>query len=159
MTPDQFFTKLKTYFQGLEWGSSGNKIFGNNVFVVPEIPIQQISAYRSPSLFILDLGVKHYPEAPGIGDLKFGLFPFIENVQSAYGEGSMLSANRTADTSNGVGLLPLESEYLAQMLEVTSLDSAKILLLESNSVKTQTIKNNFPLVLRGYLFKVLVSYY
>jgi len=158
MTPKQFFTRLQTDLKALVWEGTANKIFGTSVWVVPEIPIRQLSEWSAPSCFILDQGFVNDGEHPGIGTQNFGITFFVENVQQNMGEGGILSANRVANTSAGAGSLDIEEELIMYFIEKLSL-TTKIMIVEKSKPKLQIVANNNPLLLNRWTFRTLLGYY
>lgn len=158
MTPKQFFERFKADLRAMVWTGTANKIFGNAVFVTPGIPIMQIGQYQSPSCFLIDSSVTPDPEHPGLLYQKGMFVLYVRNVASNYGEGAMLSANRTANTSQGVGSFDLAEEVVLQIIKKITL-TTKILLVEKAFAKHQYIKGNLPLVFRVYTFEILLSIY
>lgn len=158
MTPKTFFSALRTWLRGLVWAGTSNKIFGDNVYMVPTLPIQQLARLQSPTAFIVDLGAIVDPIHPQLIDQNFSLSIWLENVQSEWGEGALLSACRTANTSKGAGLLDIEEALIPQLEQLTSLSSTKILLVEKAKTRLEITQNNFPLLTRVWTFSCLLSF-
>lgn len=156
MTPNTFFTRLKTLLQGMTWTGTSTKIFGNNVFVVSEIPGFPLPQIVSPTCYIVEGAYKSHEEHPNIVFQKFNLVYFVENVQSIFGEGGVLDANRTANTSQGVGYLNLEAEVETQVIKTITLTD-KIYIVEDGAIKAQTVRGNSPLVYRLHSYSVLLN--
>jgi len=158
MTPKQFFTRLKTDLKALVWEGTSNKIFGDAVRIVPEIPIRQLNEWSAPFCFILDQGFVNHREHPGIGTQNFAITFFVENIQQNMGESAILSSNRVADTSFGAGTLDIEEELITYFIEKLSL-TTKIMIVEKNKPKVQLIGGNPPLLLSRWTFRTLLGYY
>lgn len=158
MTPKQLFQRLQTNLKAMVWGVTANRVFGDDVYIVPEFPIQQISWFRPPAAFIIDTGAVCDPEHPGLMTQAFSITILVENYQHPMGEGVMVGANRVANTSGGAGILDIEDEFLDKFTEITSM-TTKILLVEKNSPKVQFVKGNTPLIIRAFPCTAIVSIY
>lgn len=156
MTPKNFFTYLRTWLRAQVWTGT-TKIFGDNVFVVPTLPAQQLSRFQSPTCFIVDLGASVDNAHPRLLDQNFSIAIWVENVQSEFGEGAMLSACRTASTSKGAGLLDIEEAIFPAICNITDLTSTKIMIVEKAKTKLEITQNNFPLVTRVWTMSCLLS--
>jgi len=110
MTPKELFSRLQTELQAMTWGVTANQIFGEQVFVVPELPIQQIHRYSNGACFVVDGGAAVDPDHPQVLTQNFSVTVFVENVNSAYGEAVMLGGNRVANTTAGAGKFDIELE-------------------------------------------------
>lgn len=155
MTPYQFFTRLQDQLKDFVWPGTSNKIFAF-VAVVPSINLYRLNQFVSPTCFIVDHGATNDEEHPEILHQRFQLSFFVENIQDEYGTCAMLGANRTANTSKGVGLLQLEEEVLGQIIDILSL-TTKVMLVERGSPKPQIISGNFPLIFRNFQFRILLG--
>ena len=158
MTPHQFFTRLKTWLRALVWENTVNKVFGNAVFITVKLPIMQISQYQSPCCFIIDKGAISHPEHPGLLTQNGQMIIYVENVQSNYGEGGIMDACRTANTSRGAGILSIKENLLNQLVELTAL-TTKLTLVETSQPPMQTLAHNEPLALCFITFKAFLSIY
>jgi len=156
MTPESFFTDLKSYLSGLEW-SAGVKLFGDSVYVVPNTPIEQIASFMSPSAFVIDAGFAPDEAHPNIGTQNFNLQVFVENIQSAHGEGAMLGANRTAATSLGAGVIQIQQKLLKSLTGLISLSGTKIMVVERSLPAPVFVRANLPLVFRMLAGRVLLE--
>jgi len=156
MTPATFFAELRTYLQGLEW-SVGVKLFGDSVYVVPNTPIEQISSYMSPSAFVIDAGYAPDAAHPQIGVQNFNIQVFVENIQSAHGEGAILGANRTPSTSLGAGVISIQQQLLKSLTGLTSLSGTKIMIVERSLPQPVFVRGNIPLVFRMLAGRVLLE--
>jgi len=158
MTPYAFFLDLRTWLRGLVWTGTTNKIFGDNVYIVPTFPMQQLARLQAPTCFIADLGASINPIHPQLLDQNFSIAIWLSNVQSEWGEGSILSACRTVNTSLGAGLLQIENELLPQIYKNTAFSSTKIMIVEKAKTRLELTQNNFPLVSRVWTFSCLLSF-
>ncbi len=158
MTPKDFFTNLQTWLQGLVWTGTSNKIFGNNVYIIPAFPTQQLTRFQSPMCFLMDLGAVVNDVHPRLIEQNFSLAIWIENVQSAFGEGSLLSACRTVNTSLGAGLFDIEQAIFPQICDIIAFSSTKIMIVEKAKTKLEITQNNFPIVSRVWTLSCLLSF-
>ena len=157
MTPFEFFSRLRAHLKDVVWSGTSNKIFGNNVFVVPELPIQQLPTFSSPCCFVTDQGAVNYGHHDQLYTQNFSIAVFVENTGDRYGEAVLLSGNRTVNTSVGAGLLEIEENLINDLRQVEELSSAKIVLKSKSKVKTQFVKKNTPLSFRSLAFSAFVS--
>lgn len=159
MTPKELFQRFQAWLEALEWTGTSNKIFGEAIWIVVEIPIMQLSRYPNPCGFIVDQGFVHHPEHPQIITQNFSLSVFVENIQSAFSESALVGACRTADTSSGAGILDLEKELLTQITKIDELVS-QVFLVERSAPKPQKVSGaNWPLALRPFVFQALCNLY
>ena len=158
MTPKQLFERLQDNLQALVWEGTSNLVFGENIYVVPEVPIQQLPDLISPTAFIVDKRFVNDTEHPGIGFQNFALTCFVENVSSRFGQASMLDGNRVTNTSKGVGTLNLADEVYSYLFSVTAL-TTKIHILEKSAPTPMGIKGNYPLVTFSLNLSAFVSIY
>lgn len=159
MTPKQLLQRVQTELKAMVWGVTANKVFGDSVYITPEVPIQQLALYQSPTAFIIDQGAPCDGEHPGILYQSFSVTIFVENYQCAKGEGAMVGAIRTANTSQGAGILDIEDEFLSKVIEIITM-TTKAMLVEKNVPKAQIVGgNNFPAVLRAFNFTAITSIY
>jgi hypothetical protein len=133
-----------------------NKIFGENVFIVPVFPGQMIFQIVSPTCYIVPGDVKFHAEHPNILFQRFQMYFFVENVMSEFGQAALVGANRTANTSRGVGIFDLDNEVMTQ-LKKTILLTSKISIVEESSGRLQYAQSNIPLVYKSYMMSVLLN--
>lgn len=157
MTPKNFFTYLQTFIKGLVWTGTTTKIFGDNVYFVPDTPIEHLSRFQNPSCFILDTGATMHSEHPNLIYQTFTLMVFVENLNSAWGEGVLMSANRVINTSSGAGLIDIESELIPALIKTITLNSSKISIVEKNKVKQSVISGNKPNATRVWGFETILT--
>ena len=136
MTPKIFFTRLQNALKLLVWTGTSNKIFGENVFVVATMPGMPLAQIVSPTAYVIEGGFKPHDEHPQIIFQNFQIALFIENIQSEFGQSSILGANQTTSTSRGVGMLDLEREVLDNVIKMISLTD-KISIIETGAGKAQ----------------------
>ncbi|RLD10047.1 MAG: hypothetical protein DRI56_03225 [Chloroflexota bacterium] len=159
MTPKQLFERLRDWLQTITWSGTSNKIFGDAVHIVPEVPIQQLARFRSPVAFLVDQGFVCDPDHPGVVTQNFSLVVFVENLNDPYGECAMIGANRVASTSTGAGILDIEDAILDQIFNITEL-TAKLMLVEKSAAKQQKVAgSNYPSVMRTFSFSCLLGLY
>jgi len=151
------FVNLRTHLRGTAWTGTANEVFGDEVYIVPRVPMENLSRFGMPCCFILDKGSDFYDQHPGLEEQKFQLVVFQENVADPYGEGVVLSANRTANTSKGAGILEIEQEIVRSLKSVTALSSAKITLRHRNKIEVAMVKENEPSVFRSLTFSAFTS--
>ena len=157
MTPYAFFTALRTFFRGAVWTGSANKIFGDNVYIVPTFPIGQINRFQNPMCFIVDLGGHIYPAHPQLIEQNFSIGIWVTNVQSEWGEGALLSACRTSNTSIGAGLLEIENDLMPQIYKTTAFSSTKVMIVEKAKTRIDLTNDNFPLLSRVWTMQALLD--
>lgn len=158
MQPKEFFTQLKQTIKDIDWPTTNNSVFGENVHVVPQIPINTINEWRVPICFIVDDGAKVYINNPELIEQKFSLHIFTSNQNDNFGEAMLLGANATEDTSMGAGLLDLEEAVIDSLINKTAVNSKKISLLSKSKIKTKEARGNAPFCFRELVFDVLLSY-
>jgi len=158
MTPKELITRVQTLIKGLTW-SVGNYVFGQNVFVVPEFPMQQLSQMVTPCCFIIETGQQSHLQHEGIIEQKFNVLILIQNVGDNMGGLALLGGNRVANTSSGAGVYDIELKIIEAMRDATSLSSAKVTLEGTSRMKLNSVKNNAPLVVRTLKFKSRVYLY
>jgi len=158
MTPKELITGVQTLIQELTW-SAGNFVFGKNVYVVPEFPIQQLSQLVTPCCFIIEMGQKSHAQHEGIIDETFNVLILIQNIGDNMGGNALLGGNRVANTSSGAGVYDTELKVLEAMRDSTILSTAKVVLEGSSRTKLGLVKGNAPLVIRTLRFKSRVYLY
>lgn len=159
MTPKELFERLQDWLQSLTWGATSNKIFGDSVFVVVEIPIEQLARFRHPSAFVVDQGYVAHPEHPLIGLQNFSIDIFAENLQDAMTESIVLGSNRVAATSPGAGVLDIFDELISKIFDIETLSSTQISIVEKSTPKPAIMKGNIPLLTRSLSCVARVSLY
>jgi len=152
MTPKTFFTELQNTLKLLVWTGTSSKIFGDNVYIVADTPLSHLNRFQSPSCFIMDLGGQLDDEHPNLLFQKFSLMLFVENNNNVWGEGVMLSSNRTINTSQGAGLFDIEEVLIPSLIKTVTLNAVKIQVLEKSKSKQATISGNLPNVNRIWNF-------
>jgi len=158
MTPKQLMERLRDSLRAAVWEGTSNKIFGSSVYVVPSIPIEQLSRYRSPCAFVIDIGAKPQDEHPGILDQNGQIVFFVENLQNPYGDSGMLGGCRIDDTSAGAGYYDVGEDLLNYLIETVTL-TTKIMIIETGSPRPQFVGDNTPLIFGTISFSALVSIY
>lgn len=161
MTPLQLFERLKTYFeQTLTWGTTENLVFGpGHVYIVPEVPIEQLAQFRTPTVFIIDQGFVCDTEHPGLANQNFSLTLYLDNINCPMGESALIGSGRVADTSEGAGMLDIIPELLRKLSKITGL-TTKLLLIEKGGARNQIVSGaNRPQLLCPLNFEALVSVY
>jgi hypothetical protein len=132
--------------KNLEW-TGGNKIFGNNVFIIsylyPSVLVNQVS----PSCYIEELGFANHTEEPLIVIARFNLLYFIENIGKFEGGNIVTGGNNIINSSRGVGYLELERKIQKEIIKTFKLTD-RIQIFEVNGIKTSQIPANAPNVYR-----------
>lgn len=146
MTPKDFLTAVRDALRLVCWTGTSNKIFGDYVFIVPEVPIQQISQFPAPNCWIIDQGDTNHPEHPGLATQNFTILFFVENVGQNMGEGGVIGRNRVTGESDGAGLKDIEKEVWNALMIATTLGSQKIVINITGRAKKQVVGQNFPLL-------------
>jgi len=160
MTPKEVLEEARDALKVLTYTGTANKIFSERVHVSPDVPIEQLPRFANATAFIIDQGQPHDPEWPGLIILKFSILFFIENFNSPYGTGSLLDANRTANTSKGVGAKSVEHEIILQLTQKTELNSKKVVLVSKNANKAQQVGGkNRPNIFKTLNFEAFCSVY
>jgi hypothetical protein len=155
MNPKTFYNRLKTLLKGLNWPTTANKVFGNNVFIVPYLYPENIPVIISPCCFIEELGFINHKEEPEIIMSRFQLIYFIENINTQSGEGIVIDANRTTNTSRGVGYLELERLIMKNVINVIKLTD-NIYIKEISGTKAIQIPSNAPNMYRSNVFDAML---
>ena len=157
MTPKEFFERLQDELQSAVWEGTSNRIFGDAVFVVPEIPIANLSRWPRCCCFVKDEGTVFDEEHPNLMWQNATLTVALDNVQDALGSGAMVGANRTAGTSKGAGMLDLHYALSRVLMGVTALTS-RVVLLEASSQPPNVVDGgNAPAVTKVFSISALVN--
>lgn len=155
MTPKQFFQRLQAEIKAWTWDGS-IRIFGDSVRIVPELPIETIARWPVACAFLVEEGAINDAEHPILLIQKFAITIFIQNVQSAFGEGAMTGANRVVDSSLGAGAFDFGKIIIERLVEIITLTN-RVLILERSTPKPQTIKGNYPLIFKSFSCQVLLG--
>ena len=158
MTPQVFFTQFRDYLKAIVWTGTSTKVFGDNVFVVPALPAHMLYQIVAPSCYICPTEMRYHEEHPNIIFQGFEIALYIENVSSAFGEGVVLSANRTTNTSRGAGIADVSRELMLNINKKTALTS-KIYIVENSGVRAQFAKGNIPFIYQTFIFSVMLNYF
>ena len=158
MTPTTFFERFRDYIKTLVWAGTTNKLFGENVFLVPVLPAHMYYQIVAPSCYISPTEFQFHAEHPNLIFQAFEISVIIENVSSGFGEGVILGANKTTNTSRGAGLLDVMKELMTNLNKKTALTN-KIYIVEQSGVRGQFVKNNIPHVYQNVVFSVLLNYF
>ena len=157
MTPKQFMSRLKTLLSSMVWSETSNKVL-SSVYVVPQVPIQQITQFRTPCCFLVDNGFNQDTEHPGLLYQLFTLVFFVENVQNNMGESVLLGEGRVENTSLYAGLYDIEEEVISKIINTYSL-TTKVIINELTGIKTKVVPKNNPLIFRSWHGSVITSLY
>lgn len=159
MKPKELFENLRVFLRALVWTGTANKIFGDQVYITSENPVMVLSQLVSPSCYIIETGQRSHPEHNNIITQNFSILLFVENMQDNYGEGSILSACRTANQSKGAGVFDIEEEVLSNLVQETALSGAKIVLMGKNRIRMGVVKGARPALFRNLNFQARVYLY
>ena len=153
MDVKNFFTNLRTFLRACVYTGTTRKIFGDEVYIVAELPIENIPRFRSPMCFMMDAGGGMDGTHPEIIEQLFTLGIFVENIGSAFGEDAFLGTS----ANHGKGLFEIEKEVLKNLVNTTSLSGSKILLIEKSKASAEIVSGNNPLIFRTMTFSVLLE--
>lgn len=142
MKPLGFFTYLIAHLKTVQM--SGTLLFGNNVFLVPNFPAQQLSSYASPTCFIMDNGLSTYEFHPQLVEQSFSVGFWLEKIDR-YGEAAILR------------FLEIEETLYSDLRTLKTLNSEKVLILENSKKSFQMTNNNYPLLSRYWSFSVVLE--
>lgn len=157
MTPKALLTAIRDALRLLCWTGTSNKIFGANVYVTPETPIQQLAQWAKPSAFVIDQGTTNDPEHPCLMTQTFSIIVFVENVGSNYGEAVILGGNRVTGESDGAGSKDITAEMLSSLIQTTVYSAAKVVLVAKSTSKPVVVGKNNPLITVAMNFQSFVS--
>lgn len=161
MTPKNLFLELQKIMKLLVWTGTGNKIFGKNVYIIPEnsSSLMQLSQLLSPACFIMETGQKCHFEHNNIVAQNFSIILFVENIQSQYGEGAIVGSCRIVGKSQGAGILDIEKEVLTEIFQETVLNASKVVLEGKNRTKVGIVKGAFSALFRILTFSARCELY
>ena len=158
MTPEQFFSSLRDSLRALVWPSSTNRVLGDAVRVVAELPMESLQEYPRDSAFIMDMGGQSYSEHDELFIQHFRLVLFHENFNDRYGESVMLGSGEEADTTRGVGIFKIDQVITNHVRSLTTLGSRKVTIKRKSKPRIVNVKGNNQSIFRAYDFKCLLSY-
>ena len=159
MKPRELLEDVQTILKGLVWGATANKVFGEAVYIVPVIPIEQITRYMRPAAFIIDNGEASHPEHPGLILLKFSIARYLEHFGEEHRESVMVGGNRDPNTSKGVGIKDVEEQILWALINTTT-QTTKIVFQGKSRNKAQTPKGaNIPNIYKIGSFEAMTAIY
>ena len=144
MKTSSFFTYLKTALQGVKIDLT-TYLFGSNVYVVPVFPIEQINLFPSRCCFIIDAGANPHEFHPHIQSQAFTIGFFAEDIRDPFGEVAI---------QNCINIDEILHNF---MLSIKSLNSEKVLIRLNSKTTATTIRNNFPLLVRYWVYDVLTE--
>ena len=160
MTPKEAIIGIGDWLKLLVWPGTTNKVFGDGVFIVVQIPIQQICEFPAPCVFLQLTNSSPHPEHPGILYQSISLSVFVENVQSSFSESVLLGGPRISGTSQGAGLLNVETVLFSALVKMTDVPGmAKIINIEKQIGRAVSVKGNYPLATQTYILTVLTGVY
>lgn len=155
MLPSEFFSELKARLENIEWPGTSNKIFYRKVWVVPELPQENIAEFGQPSCFILDQGIVNDKEYARLMWQKFSLAIFLENPRQNMGESTMVGGGAIDDSSIGQGCKSIESVVLREVIEIIELGTpAQPIQMRAISLpRPQVVNQNRPDVFKFMSFQ------
>lgn len=142
MKPKTFFEYLSDHLKAFT--ISAKKIFGDEVYIVPTFPAQQISSFGSPACFIMDTGATPSPFNPLVLEQGFSVGFWLENV------------DRTGDTCIRY-FLEIEESLIADLRALQTLNSEKVLIMETGKKAFAVTPNNYPCLSRAWSFSVILT--
>jgi len=159
MKPRELLEDVQTALKALVWQGTANPVFGEAVYIVPLIPIEQITRYMRTSAFILDQGEASHPEHWGLIIAKFSIVLYVENFGEEHGQSVMIGGNRVPNDSRGAGVKDIEEQIMWELLN-TSILTTKIVFQGKSRSKPQNPKGaNIPNIFKLLNFEAFVSIY
>lgn len=156
-TPKELFTGLRINLKALTWPGSANRIFGDEVYIIPSIDDDLLARTRIPCAYIQDQGAVNYPYHNQLLNQNFSITVYTNNFADGYSEGAMVSANRPANSSRGVGFLDIDEALIENIHQITELDSNKTTLQSKSKIQTKVIRGAKPWYFRNYSYTTLVT--
>lgn len=142
MKPYSFFTYLLAHLKIVQ--KDGAVIFGNNVFLVPTFPTQQMPSMISPTCLVMDNGASPYSSHSDLVEQSFTIGFWVSKVDR-YGEAGVLK------------FLEIEEALYADLRDLKTLNSEKVNILENSKKAFQLTSNNYPLMSRYWSFSVILT--
>lgn len=142
MKQKEFFEQIVIFLKAFT--VSGSKVFGENVFIIPSFPIQQVPSLASPSAFVVDLGATPY------------IFPH-QLVEQGFSLGFWQEKIDRFGQDNALRFMEIEESLIKAVREITTLNSKKVLIIEGNKKGFQPTSLNFPALTRYWDFSVLLE--
>lgn len=141
--------KHKEFFSGMlaflkDWTLSGKKVFGENVFITPSFPIQQLSSLGSPSAFIMDMGAYPY------------IFPH-QLIEQGFSIGFWQEILDRIGQENVLRFMEIEESLIKAIREIKSINCKKVQIIEGSKRTFVPTAGNFPALLRAWDFSVLLE--
>ena len=153
MTPKQVLEGVRDFLKGIQYTGTSTEIFNETVYVPPDVPILQLSRFRSPAAIIKETGQRHDPEWPGLILLGFVIFIYVENVQNPYGDSAILGG------AGEKGLKDIEKEIILQLPKQTDFSSNKITISSKNANAPTMARSNELNLLKAMNFEAFCSVY
>ncbi len=142
MTPYTFLTKLVEYLK--LYTVSGQLIFGDNVFLIPQFPAQQVTRLANPTCFVIDNGAVPFANNPNFLEQNFSVGYYYEDT------------DRTGDQVIRTALT-LDSSLAASLRDLKTLNSEKVLLMNAPKQPFLAARYNLPNITRYWTYSVIVS--
>lgn len=157
MTPKEFFERLQDALQAACWDGTSNPIFGDAVYVVPQVPAESLSRFPRICCFLTDEGTVFDPVHPSLMWQNANLHVFAENVQDALGTAVMTGGCRVSGDTPGAGLLDIHYALTRAVMAITSLVS-RVVIVEKSSPGPRTFGGaNYPAVTKIFSLSAIVS--
>jgi hypothetical protein len=147
MTPKELIEALLDLLKGLEWTAS-NKIFGNNVFVVPSFPIKHIQQFVLPCAFIAEAGSVSHFQHEGIVEQRCFIYFVVKQFLDNRGAYVVQGGNRIANTSSGAGILDIDTQILQNFRDAITLSGLKVVIRSNVRHAPLIIGRNNPISVR-----------
>jgi len=148
MTPKELIEGLQTLIKALEWTSGGNKIFGDNVFIVPFFPIAHIQQFVLPCAFVAEAGNVSHFQHEGIVEQRTFIYFVIKQFLDNRGGYIIQGANRVPNSSGGAGILDVENKILESFRNAIALSDMKVVLRANIRYMPMPAKRNYPVSVR-----------
>lgn len=147
MTPKELFEGLQELLQALEW-SAGNKIFGNNVYIVPFFPIKHIHQFVLPCAFIAEAGSVSHFQHEGIVEQRSFIYFIVKQFQDNRGAYIVQGGNRVSNTSSGAGILDIDNKILQAFRDAVELSDLKVVIRSNIRHSPMLAPRNNPISIR-----------
>ena len=142
MTPYLLLTKIVEYLK--LYTIAGQVIFGDNVYLVTQLPSHQVSTFANPTAFVIDQGATPFANNPKLLEQYFSVGIFVESVDR-FGDQAIRK------------MLEIENSLIPSLRVLQTLNSEKILLQETGKLSVMPLKSNFPNCIRYWSFSVITA--
>lgn len=138
MKIENFFPALRDYFKTIP-------AVGNAVYLVPAFPIEQLSRFPNPSIFIVNSGHVPFPFHPNIVYNDFTIGLWVSDMRDAYGEHTIGK------------LYDLEHAIQSLAINLQTLSSEKVIITYLRTGTIGVTKDNNPLMLRYWTYQTILE--